>query len=315
MSRPDAHIDPTVIDARTLAALATLAKHLFDPGYWRDHIQPSESWNPVRARLREVARELAFCVAVGTIGNGTVDLTDLTTHLFRAEYGQYSAGYMGCHDFDILLAASVAWIVQQDAKGHDNLPRLPRLPFLINVLNGEIGVTDMIMDLPHPGQAFPRRYNYYPAWEGWHEDNARRMFVDHADSEWIGYYTSRSENAAGWECQHIWGIRFVEREEWRSEFYRGDPWVIKSSGGSEISGPFLLEGEYKSDEAHEVELEKANQPPSPNNWSMNGSFTPLGIVGRWTEGPWNSPTGEGFIWIYKREWVEKGEVLFADKPS
>jgi hypothetical protein len=259
--------------------------------------------------LREVAQELAFCVAVGSIGNGTADLSDLAAHLSGFE--DYSAGYMGYHDFDVLFAATVAWIVQQNSMGHDNLPRLPRLPFLINIVNGEIGARDMMIDLPHPGQDFSRRCSYQPSWTWWYQDNARRMFVDHADSEWIGYYTHKSENGSGWAYQHIWGIRFVDREEWRGEWGRGDVWTMEADGSAESSGPFLLHGEYQSDEDHEVSLFKTTQV----RWSMRGSFTPLGIVGRWDEGPWESPTGEGFIWLYKREWVEKGQVAFADEPA
>jgi hypothetical protein len=256
-----------------------------------------------------VVQELAFCVAVGSIGNGTADLSDLATHL--SEFKEHWAGYLGSHDSDVLLAATVAWIVQQNAEERDNLPRLPRLPFLINILNGEISATDILIDLPHAGQEFPRRYNYQPSWPWWYQDNARRIFTDHADSEWIGYYTYRSENGSGWASQRMWGIRFVDHEEWKGEFGRGDLWRIETNSGADSTGPFRFKGEYKSDEDHEVDIFKTNHA----RWDMHGSFTPLGLVGRWEEGPWDSPTGKGFIWIYKREWLEKEQVVFADKAS
>jgi hypothetical protein len=260
---------------------------------------------------------LAFCVAVGTLGNDAVDVSGLASRL--SKFDDYTAEDLGTRDFDVLFAAPVAWIVRQKSQGHGELPRLPRLPFLRNILNGEVGATDMMMDLPHPGHEIRRKHDLRPSWQWWFEDNPKHLFIDHAgnelighaDGEWTGYYTYRSEDGSSWEYEHMRELRFVDHEQWPNELDGGMDYWAMGANGIDGSGPFHLHGDYSRDDEHVVELYKAG--PDANDWTMRGSLTPLGIVGRWWEGERDDyPARAGFVWMFKKEWVEEGEVIMGD---
>jgi hypothetical protein len=260
---------------------------------------------------------LAFCVAVGTLGNDAGDVSELASRL--SKFDDYTAEDLGTRDFDVLFAAPVAWIVRQKSQGHGELPRLPRLPFLRNILNGEVGATDMMMDLPHPGHEIRRKHDLRPSWQWWFEDNPKHLFIDHAgnelighaDGEWTGYYTYRSEDGSSWEYEHMRELRFVDHEQWPNELDGGMDYWAMGANGIDGSGPFHLHGDYSRDDEHVVELYKAG--PDANDWTMRGSLTPLGIVGRWWEGERDDyPARAGFVWMFKKEWVEEGEVIMGD---
>lgn len=278
---------------------------MFDPDYWNAHVEPALSRAVINYDFRETAQELAFCVAIGTLGNPGVDASGLTTTLFR--FHHYTAGFMGSNDCNVLLAAAVAWVVRQQAKVPDELPHLPRLPFLRNILNGKVGATDMMMDLPHPGNEIPRLYNFQPSWLWWFEDNTEQLFVDHGNGEWMGYYAYKSQDGSGWECHHMRGIHFVDHEGLelqRDGIYR----EMKATSCVDDFGSFDLVGDYIDDTDHQVDLRKTNQGPGSTNWSIDASFTPLGIVGHCFEGDPDSPTRTGLVWLYKREWVRNEQA-------
>jgi len=222
----------------------------------------------------------------------------------------------GGQTIGLLAVACVVHMLRadEDVQERDDFPCLDRVSFLSakkSNLKSRMGTERRTVHIPLPegsvgvgvlwanslGTAL-RGYGAAaaPEYARWLRENLDALIEDLPNGEWVGYYTYGAEGDDDVDAP-LQGIHFTTEADPDD----GDAVLVRAQGCRDGIGEFELNGTI-SRRGGWVALRKSYAfGPS---WANQAWLTPLGIAGYWGGRP---GIGDGFVWMYKREWTNEGQ--------
>jgi hypothetical protein len=216
-----------------------------------------------------------------------------------------------------LAAACMPWLLGSDPAVHHrgDLPYLPALPLLSANGQGNPGNFGPI-PLPDGAQSGSSNnrdpsvqeasnmtplvssmcsFTVAPSWQSWLRATVDALIDGIGQAEWIGYYTNAVNNdrEVDGPLRNIHFSTLPDPDD-------GSRLLLTANDCIDGVGSFRLKGDL-SRETGRVRLTKEYY--IGHSWYNQGWLTPLGIAGYWGSGLGRA--AYGFIWMYKKEWVQR----------